>query len=93
MFRSLLLRSVLVVSIAAAGALTAGCSLPTLPGFTSYYAITDPATGRVYYADQLRREERGAVEFPDAASGAWVSLPSAEVREISKDEFRANARP
>lgn len=66
-----------------------GCSMPHVMGMGSYYAVTDDATGKVYYTDNLSREERGAVEFLDPATGAWTSLRSAQVREISAAEFRA----
>jgi len=64
-------------------------SVPHVMGLGSYYAVTDEASGRVYYTDKLSREAKGVVEFRDSASGAWVSLPGATVREISTDEFRA----
>ncbi len=70
--------------------LAAGCgALDVLPGVSSYYRVTDTATGTVYYADKLKEERRGVVEFRDANTGAWVSLPTAEIAEISKGEFRA----
>ncbi len=72
----------------AAGGLS-GCSMPHVMGLGSYYAVTDDATGRVWYTDNLTREERGVVEFRDPATGAWVSLRAAQVREISDAEFRA----
>ena len=64
-------------------------ALDVLPGVSSYYRVTDTATGTVYYADKLKEERRGVVEFRDANTGAWVSLPTAEIAEISKGEFRA----
>ena len=72
-----------------AGGGLSGCSMPHVMGMGSYYAVTDDATGRIWYTDNLTREERGAVEFRDPATGAWVSLGSAQVREISDAEFRA----
>ncbi|MEO7387478.1 MAG: hypothetical protein ABIX37_11120 [Gammaproteobacteria bacterium] len=67
----------------------AGCSVPHVMGLGSYYAVTDDATGRVYYTDKLSREGRDTVEFADRATGAWVSLKAAQVQEISKSEFLA----
>ncbi len=72
-----------------ASLLTSGCSTPHVMGLGSYYAITDPSSGRVYYSDSLSREARGVVEFRDRATGAWVSLPGGTVREVSASEFRA----
>ncbi len=86
-----LLASLLCISpLLAAGGLS-GCSMPHVMGLGSYYAVTDDATGRVWYTDNLTREERGVVEFRDPATGAWVSLRSAQVREISDAEFRAGS--
>jgi hypothetical protein len=68
-----------------------GCSMPHVMGLGSYYAVTDDATGRIYYTDNLTREERGVIEFRDPGTGAWVSLGSAQVREISDAEFRAGS--
>ena len=87
-------RRYLASLICAAPLVLAGCSMPSLSmphmmGLGSYYAVTDDASGRVYYTDNLSREERGVVEFRDSKSGAWISLSAAQVREISKDEFRA----
>jgi hypothetical protein len=87
-------RRFLASLICAAPLLLAGCSMPhfSLPhtmGMGSYYAITDDFSGRVYYTDNLSREARGVVEFLDSASGAWISLPAAKVREISEAEFNA----
>jgi hypothetical protein len=67
-------------------------SMPDLPGLASYYEVTDPASGTVYYADDLSREKRGVIEFRDGKTGAWVSIPGATVREISKRQFRAGTR-
>lgn len=72
----------------------AGCSLPELPampGMGGYYAVTDPA-GTVWYTSSLRKEKQGVVEFRDGATGAWVSIPLAEVRPISSAEFQAGIR-
>ena len=83
------LTSLLCISpLLATGGLS-GCSMPHVMGLGSYYAVTDDETGRVYYTDSLKREDRGAIEFRDPATGAWVSLRSAQVREISDAEFRA----
>lgn len=71
------------------GAGLSGCAMPHVMGMGSYYAVTDDATGKVYYTAKLSREERGAVEFLDPETGGWTSLRSAQVREISEAEFRA----
>jgi uncharacterized protein YceK len=60
---------------------TAGC--------TTYYRVTDPASGRMYYTDEIKRNQQGTVQFRDAKSGADVTLPTSEVLEISSD-FKKN---
>ncbi len=57
-------------------------------GCASYYRITDPATGKDYYTEQFERK-RGGVIFKDVNTNETVTLPSSEVLEISKDQFKA----
>ncbi|MDH4021914.1 MAG: hypothetical protein OEV14_02190 [Gammaproteobacteria bacterium] len=88
-------RPLLASLICAVPLLMAGCSMPRVAmphvmGLGTYYEVTDDATGRIYYTDNLRRESRGVIEFEDPASGALISLAAASAREISKDEYRRN---
>jgi hypothetical protein len=59
-------------------------------GCTTYYRITDPASGRAYYAEEFKRSADGTLQFKDAKSGAAVTLRSSEVLEITKEEFSKN---
>jgi hypothetical protein len=60
---------------------TAGC--------TTYYRVTDPSSGRMYYTTDISR--RGtAVEFVDAKSGSNVTLQNSEVKEISSEDYQKN---
>jgi hypothetical protein len=61
---------------------TAGCG--------TYYRVTDPSSGRVYYTDGVNRNAAGTVQFKDAKTGADVTLPTSEVLEISSDDFKKN---
>jgi len=61
---------------------TAGC--------TTYYRATDPASGRMYYTDEVKRTPQGAVMFKDAKSGADVTLQASEVLKISSDDYEKN---
>lgn len=61
---------------------TAGCT-------TTYYRVTDPLSGRIYYTDDISRRDPG-IRFRDAKSGADVSLSSSEVLAISADDFTKN---
>ena len=60
---------------------TAGC--------TTYYRVTDPASGRVYYTDEITRGGQN-IRFKDAKSGADVTLTTSEIKEVSSDEFQKN---
>ena len=59
-------------------------------GCTTYYRVTDPASGRMYYTDEIKRSSQGTVQFRDAKSGADVTLQTSEVLEISSDDFKKN---
>ena len=69
--------------------LTATILVMVTLGCASYYKITDPATGKDYYTQEVEREG-GSVTFQDVNSRATVTLPTSEVMEISKDQFEAN---
>ncbi len=93
MSMSVVTRRLLASLLCAAPLLMAGCSMPRVAmphimGLGSYYAVTDQATGQIYYTDNLHRESRGVIEFEHPASGAMISLASASVREISEAEYR-----
>jgi uncharacterized protein YceK len=62
--------------------LTSGC--------TSYYAVTDPKTGKQYYTTDWDTARGGTTRFVDAKSGAIVTIQESEVREISGTEFQKN---
>jgi hypothetical protein len=61
-------------------------------GCTTYYRITDQATGRTYYTTDYDRTDSGAVVFEDAKSRAKVTLQSSEVSEVSRTDFEAGRR-
>ena len=61
----------------------------SIAGCASYYQVTDPSTGKVYYTQEVERDD-GAVTFTDANSGAEVTLQNTEVKEINQETFRAN---
>ena len=69
--------------------LTAMILIMVTLGCASYYKITDPATGKDYYTQEVEREG-GSVTFKDVNTRATVTLPTSEIMEISKDEFEAN---
>ena len=68
------------------------CSLAsvTLASCTTYYRVTDPASGKSYYTTKVSEAGKaGAVKIKDAKSGGTVTLQSSEVHEISEQEFKA----
>ena len=72
--------------------LAAGVLL-VLAGCTSYYRVTDPTTGKVYYTTELKQD--GATSFKDAVTGDSLTLQNVQVRKISEEQFNAekNAPP
>jgi hypothetical protein len=61
-------------------------------GCTTYYRVTDQATGRSYYTTDFDRTDSGAVQFQDARSRATITLQSSEILEISRPEFESQTR-
>lgn len=58
-------------------------------GCTSYYRVTDPASGKEYYTTKVdEKGKSGAVKIKDDKSGSSVTLQSSEVREITEDEYK-----
>ncbi len=81
------MKSVSLASIMVLAFLTAGCG-------TSYYRITDPATGKSYYTTEVEDAGKtGAVKFKDEKTGSRVTLQSSDVKEISSKEFDAAMKP
>ncbi len=60
-----------------------------LAGCGGYYMVTDPSSKNVYYTEDVDKGKGGAVKFKDAKTGSDVNLQSSEVKEITKDEFKA----
>lgn len=59
-------------------------------GCTTYYRVTDPASGKEYYTTDVdEKGKSGAVKIKDDKSGSTVTLQSSEVKEISEDEYKA----
>ena len=63
--------------------MTAGCS--------NYYRVADPGSGKTYYTTDTD-ERSGSVKFRDDRTGSRVTLHSAEVSEISEDEYRTEVQ-
>jgi len=51
-----------------------------------YYKVTDPASGKVFYTEDVKHNG-SAVEFKDAQSGGVTTLQNSEVVEIDKQAY------
>lgn len=58
-----------------------------------YYRVNDPAGDRQYYTTDIDQTKTGAITFKDEKGGSVVTLQSSEVKQISKDEFKAAVKP
>ena len=56
-------------------------------GCATYFKVTDTATDREYYTQNVVNKSSGAVEFVDAKTKAKVTLQSSEVRQISEQTY------
>lgn len=65
----------------------------TLSGCATYYQVTDPASGHVYYTDSVERKGSGSIRFKDEVTKTHITLSTSEVMEITKDQFKAHAMP
>ena len=52
----------------------------------TYYKLTDPATGREYYAVDYTNKGT-LIEFKDAKTGAKTTVQNAQVLEINEQTF------
>jgi hypothetical protein len=59
----------------------------------NYYRVNDPAGTKEYYTSDIEKTKAGAITFKDEKSGSVVTLQSSEIKEISKDEFKAAVTP
>ena len=60
-------------------------------GCSYYFRITDTSNGHVYYTKDYAREPNN-VRFKDAMTGKEMTLPTADVRSISSEEYEANVK-
>ena len=57
-----------------------------------YYKVTDPASGKVYYTEKVKRDG-SAVQFKDSQTGSETTLQSSEVAEVSKQTYQEAVGP
>ena len=63
----------------------------TMAGCSHYYRVTEPASGKIYYTTYID-ERSGAAKFKDDRTGSYVILHSAEVSELSPEEYGAQVK-
>jgi len=66
-----------------------GLALMCAGGCTSYYKVTDPTSGRVYYTQELQQKNNGAATLKDARTGSKVNLQNTEIEKITKEQFES----
>jgi hypothetical protein len=54
---------------------------------STYYRVTDPTTGRIFYTTSVEQLRGGSVTLRDAGTGRTVTLQNSEVQEVKKEEF------
>ncbi len=59
-----------------------------IAGCASYYKVTDPQSGKVYYTEDIDNVRGGAVKLMDGRTGSMVTLQNSEVKEISSKEYK-----
>ena len=66
-----------------------GCVFLSAVGCASYYAVTDPTTGKTYYTtnDKFKQADSGATSFVDARTGDQVTLQNTQVAKITQQQF------
>jgi hypothetical protein len=53
-----------------------------------YFKVTDPATGKVFYTEDIDRKG-SAVEFKDAQTGGVITLQNSQITQIDKQAYEA----
>lgn len=64
-----------------------GLLLTLAAGCTTYYKVTDPTTGKVYYSTEVQERNSGATSLKDAKTGEQITVQNSEVIKINKEQF------
>jgi hypothetical protein len=57
-------------------------------GGAKYYTVKDPSTGKVYYSEDIKKKEGGAVTLTDAKTSSTVTIQNSEVTEVSEQTYK-----
>lgn len=52
-----------------------------------YYMVKDPSTGKVYYSDNVKKQDN-AVTLTDSKTLATVTIQNSEVTEVSEESYK-----
>jgi hypothetical protein len=63
-----------------------------LAGCASHHQVTDPASGKVYYTNDLDTMKNGAVQFTDGKTGSTVTIQNSEVKQVSEKTYKDGTR-
>ena len=58
-------------------------------GCASYYKVTDPTSGKIYYTKDIAYARSGAVKLKDARTGGIIVIQNSEVNKISEQDYKA----
>ena len=58
-----------------------------LNGCATYYKVTDPSTGKTYYATDVKQRGNGSTTLTDARTNKQVTIQNSEVQQIKEQEF------
>jgi hypothetical protein len=76
-------RTPMIAGLCVLSLMTAGCS--------NYYRVTDPGSGKTYYTTDID-DRSGRLKFKDDRTRNTVVLHSAELSELSEEEYRAEVQ-
>jgi hypothetical protein len=66
-----------------------GMSFLLLTGCTTYYQVTDPTSGKIYYTtkSEMDQSNSGSTTFTDARTGDKVTLQNTVVSTITQQQY------
>ena len=65
------------------------CVCFVVVGCASYYKVTDPTSGKIYYTKYIAYARSGALKLKDARTESLVIIQNSEVKKISKEDYKA----
>lgn len=73
----------------------AALALLLVSGCTTYYRVTDPTTGHIYYttSHSFDQNNNGAASFVDDRTGDKVTIQNSHVATITEDQFENEKKP